>query len=563
MSGRPIRLISVLGKGPDKSPPPHYEPVVYRAPDETPLGAATPLVQAALSRWLSPASMHLLATAGAKKRWEGKLLDEYLPVGAAPRAFCDIPDGSTNDQQWRVFEVVVALLEEAREAAQDVVVDVTHGFRSLPLIVVSAVSFARARWRMQTTLDTRAELPDVRIVYGAYDRDVEGDTHIWDLTGILGAADWADALRAFLSFGRADDLESMARGEAKLMPGEGVRPEQVGAVGNLGKLARVAANDLATARAWTLLGTSLPNVVKSVDGPRAEWFKTNRPALHETLSAFAKGLGKMSASTRLDTREGLDASVELARLLGRMERYSEQAAVVRETAVTFFGLEAGLPTSFDKNGKVADNDVRKQADDLFKDLVRKGRANDATESQKLAAAISSVRNDIEHAGFNKDARDARDVRNAIAACVDGLAREIEAWDGLPHPPQPRAALFLNLSNHPITTWPEAQRIAAEQIGPLAELPDGLPLIDPDLSTKEVEARAKEIAKQALTQNPTAAAVFGEPVFSALLVHELEDAGVACYAPAGRRAVLSERIQDGTVHVERSFAFHAWRMYRTQ
>ncbi|MCC6644094.1 MAG: hypothetical protein IT374_00780 [Polyangiaceae bacterium] len=180
----------------------------------------------------------------------------------------------------------------------------------------------------------------------------------------------------------------------------------------------------------------------------------------------------------------------------------------------------------------------------------------------MASEIAQARNYIQHAGMNANNLTAKDLREKVARCVEELGKLVAEWDGVIVAPAAPTPKFINLSNHPVATWPTHQREAAAIIGEVEDPDGGMPTVGPELSTREVEKLADQLAARALVQRPTAAGVFGEPVLTAQLVHRLEGQGIACFAPAGARQVLSEDLADGSVRVTRSFRFHQWRPYRT-
>lgn len=512
-----------------------------------------------------PSSVHLLATKKVRERWSDQLLDQYLPTkrpdgSRFERKWVDIPDGNGREDQWRIVAAVVGLLDEARQCGEDVDVDITHGFRVLPVLVIAATNFARARWRMRDALAaTPDEHPQLRIFYGAFEaKDSEGRAPIWDMTGVLGAAEWADALRAFVSFGRADDLEALATSEAKALPAE-VEQQSRGALKGLGKQARAAADDLVTVRTINLLSKSLPQLIKTIGDERQAAFVKHRPILHDTLTEFSAALQHLTAS-EVGSLPGVKASLDLAELLGRMQRYSEQSTLLRETAVTLLALRKGLATGI-SGGKV-DKHVRNKADRAFGNVACDAQTT-KDPSDARAHSLSQDRNDIQHAGLNPQPAQAKDLISRLTQTLNGLREQFELYlsEGVQNT-EVSSPLLVNLSNHPLTTWTSTQREAAERIAPLAELEAGLPLVAPDLSTDEVIELAKKIAKKATSQGATSAAVFGEPVLTFALVSELESRGVVCWAPAGRRNVASELSDGAAVHIQRTFEFHSWRRYRS-
>jgi hypothetical protein len=59
--------------------------------------------------------------------------------------------------------------------------------------------------------------------------------------------------------------------------------------------------------------------------------------------------------------------------------------------------------------------------------------------------------------------------------------------------------FANLSNHPVATWGEQQRRAAEALGfgEAYELEGGMPLVAPEASGEDVLTQAREIVRRVM------------------------------------------------------------------
>src|SRR5580658_7941970 len=83
----------------------------------------TNLFHAALSEWFPEAALIVLTTARAAKERGEDLLR------AVPGCRCvDIPDGRSPEEFWDIFNVVAEVVPNGEE----VILDITHGFRSLP-----------------------------------------------------------------------------------------------------------------------------------------------------------------------------------------------------------------------------------------------------------------------------------------------------------------------------------------------------------------------------------------------------------------------------------------------
>jgi hypothetical protein len=116
-------------------------------------------------------------------------------------------------------------------------------------------------------------------------------------------------------------------------------------------------------------------------------------------------------------------------------------------------------------------------------------------------------------------------------------------------------LFLNLSNHPSSSWSAEQRGASLALAG-AVLDHPFPNVPPEADEAEVAALAAECLKALPAGEVTAAMVAGEPTLCVHLVAGLQARGVVCYA-----ATTERRSVVGADGVKTSvFAFKKWRAW---
>lgn len=122
-------------------------------------------------------------------------------------------------------------------------------------------------------------------------------------------------------------------------------------------------------------------------------------------------------------------------------------------------------------------------------------------------------------------------------------------------------VVLNLTNHPVSTWPDAQRDAAgAELGHLHEVPGGMPLVPPTATSAEVAAMADDLVARALAVGAEVAVVAGEPTLTFALVHRLLAAGIRCVAPTTHRNASESHDAHGVVHRSSAYRFVAFRPY---
>jgi hypothetical protein len=102
-----------------------------------------------------------------------------------------IPEGKTEAETWQIFDVLV----DSIEANTRLLFDITHAFRSIPVLVLLGAALLR-----------KAKNVNIQgLYYGLYLKDQQ-ETPIIDLTPALRLLDWLTATDKFISTGSALEL---------------------------------------------------------------------------------------------------------------------------------------------------------------------------------------------------------------------------------------------------------------------------------------------------------------------------------------------------------------------
>jgi len=106
----------------------------------------------------------------------------------------DISDGNNEQEIWQIFEEVFYILEENDE----VYFDITHAFRSIPMLVMVLINYAKFLKNIKVK----------SITYGNWEgRDKDNNlAPIIDLTAFSELQDWTSASMAFNKFGRTSEI---------------------------------------------------------------------------------------------------------------------------------------------------------------------------------------------------------------------------------------------------------------------------------------------------------------------------------------------------------------------
>lgn len=138
------------------------------------------LIQHALAEWFPGSKMFVLATNEAEEKY-GKAISNDLKA-----EIVHIPRGSNEGEYWKIFNTI----KEKIPPGVDLVLDITHGFRSLPVLVLLAVSFLRAAKQVRVK----------HVLYGVHQKG-ERIAPVIDLVTFISMLDWASATNRFLETG--------------------------------------------------------------------------------------------------------------------------------------------------------------------------------------------------------------------------------------------------------------------------------------------------------------------------------------------------------------------------
>lgn len=179
-----ITLLTFLGTG-------RYETVTYVwHGDEGERSCTTNLFPEAAHAFFAPERVRVCVTPQARAHDNFRALKERLGEKLHP---LDIPEGKTQAELWEIFDRIAAAVGEGEE----LILDVTHALRSLPLVVFTVATYLR-----------RTKGVTIRhVVYGAYDArdpyrtppDPADQAPVFDLTSLLDLLDWLSGAEALLS----------------------------------------------------------------------------------------------------------------------------------------------------------------------------------------------------------------------------------------------------------------------------------------------------------------------------------------------------------------------------
>ena len=384
-----------LGKTDSKTGQKIYDEVTYVAPDSDNRRVTTRYVARALAEFFSCENVHVVATELAWGTHGDRLAEALseLDILPAPHIIPEGKDEKELRQQFRVLRDVLA------EPTDELVLDITHGFRHQPFFAASALSILQAA----------GDLPlDTRIVYGAFEagNKEKATAPILDISHFIDLMGIAFGVSIFINTGHAGTLIDALKKESARLAWRKQKGERdsYDETRNLINALNDFHDDLSTLRLPHLISdandrSSASRFLEAIER-YGKFCDKAHPALVPLIDRLQK-LVEPLAIPDFTSSQRPEAMRHLAQSFLKFSRYLEAAAVAREEIVNRFAagdaLEAGTP--------YFDNNSRRYAEKL------------ATDIQEIRNHFD-FRNDLLHCGMRHMPIPARKLKSNVEKLVN-------------------------------------------------------------------------------------------------------------------------------------------------
>lgn len=471
----------------------------------------------------------------------------------------DIKDGMNEAEIWEVFQTIYDTLQEGDELH----LDLTHSFRFLPMLLLVLGNYAK--FLKGITIKN--------IVYGNYEARnlANNEAPIISLLPLASLQDWTFAAANYLQNGRATQLEELVNEKLEqiLRDKEAINQD---------------------ARTLNKYIKTLSNFTKDLLNCRGKAIRSGKAI--NTISTEAKRIEKVIIPAMAPILEKINHSLEIflpyehvfngfyaAQWCFNNQLYQQAITTLQENIVTYICLQKKLDIS-----NIAQREVVNKAFNIYLNntqeeqwkLSGKNEEQRLSEKQTIKELLdysvlkelsstflvtTNTRNDYNHAGENPNPTKAQKLINQI----DERLKKVFEYFNLPQVPSetlhshphPQSALFINLSNHPSSTWQPAQLEAARQYGEIIDI--DFPAVDALCKPERVDHLANQYAQDIINRGaPTCitAHVMGEMTLTFRIVELLKAQGIRCVASTTERIVTD--LSDN--RKETQFSFVQFREY---
>jgi CRISPR-associated DxTHG motif protein len=333
----------------------------------------------------------------------------------------EIPWGGGSQELWTIFDRVVGAVEDGEE----VLFDITHGFRSLPFVVFLALAYLR----LVKNITVRG------VIYGALEAGgSEKRAPVFDLSPFLGLLQWLAAVHVFRQSGIARDVARLLReihGQVWRERPDGQLPV---ALQGMGARIEDVSRALLLIRPLEVMEKARELVGHFTDAAvseAAQWakpFALIAPALKDEIAQFAV----------LPSVRDIDVQLRMIDWYVRRGLLVQALTLGRELLVTKVCMVVDSGNPLQREARVRAENVlnyaawskqsgERRATDPWTGSqpseadLKKFLAFDRSEQAiKLWSAIRDARNDVDHAGMNEQPLRA----SGLAQHVHRLSKEL-------------------------------------------------------------------------------------------------------------------------------------------
>ena len=366
---------------------------------------------------------------GHKDRKTGKLLTrkglnqciENLNL-SAPFKNVPIPDGQSEAEIWEIFRIVLDQLTQGDE----IVFDITHAFRSIPMLAIVVLNYAKIM----------KDITIQGIYYGAFEalgsiqeaNSIPVDerrVQILNLTSFDQLMEWSFAINRFIEAGDAAHISRLANNSAR-----SVLSKTKGDNRTAHFLRKIAGDlDKFTKALSTCRGLDISHIVSSLRKNIKQLEDSDYVPPEPFQPVFKQIKDQMGRFKGNPILDGISA----ARWCLDHSLIQQGYTILQETLVSYFILKIGQNQENPEYREIAGQSVTIYLGKLDRTKWKKASADNEkitrellkfykgrNELIKIFRNISKDRNDLNHAGHNKNPMRPEIFRRQLSKMIDSV-----------------------------------------------------------------------------------------------------------------------------------------------
>lgn len=321
-----------------------------------------------------------------------------------------IPEGKSTEEMWELFEVIYSQLQEGDE----LYLDITNSFRYLPMLLVVLVNYAK----MLKNVTVKA------IFYGNYDaRDkVSNVAPIMDFLPLSVLQDWTSATSDYLRYGQVEKLYDLSESSINpILKDPSTRTDDVKLLRAFVDRLKDLVGERITCRGLSIIENKnvglLEKAAKDIQEVMIPQLKPVFEKIKESLDIFG-------------AKEDILNCIKAARWCCDNKMYQQTTTLLEEGLITFlcchFKLDYKEKNFRDLMGQCLRAKTRPNEKTVFNDpaLAEKLLADSVIwENKQFVTSFQSIgklRNDYNHAGFNKNPKEVKNIIDNVESLMDDI-----------------------------------------------------------------------------------------------------------------------------------------------
>ncbi len=413
-----MKVISFLGTG-------AYKPTTYTWGGQE---CTTRFFPVAMAHFIQPEQLLVCVTPTVAGHTNLSEMGADLDAAGVSWQPVHIPEGHSETDLWSIFNALTGVVEQGEQ----VIIDVTHSFRSLPFLAFLAVAYLRTAKQVQVQ----------RVLYGAWEaRQPQSEppastdrAPVFDLTPFVGLLDWTNATGHFTETGESAALADLLR---RGMP-SGPQMGQDLEMRDLGKKLKNAADSLQEVS--LALQVTRPLEVMNSAAHLSDSLNRALPVISRSAPPFALlaekiiaeygQFGLQDAGRKENLTRNLRLQLQMIHWYNAHNRVVQAATLLREWIVSVLALYFEAPLLDYENGRrpleMAINNAverRKPAPNI-RERSPFDRSletlDDIDRICTLWSRATRLRNDIAHVGMRSEPEPAAHLKQKVEELLPEL-----------------------------------------------------------------------------------------------------------------------------------------------
>jgi len=502
------------------------------------------LVQMLSPNWTKQDQVFIFLTPAAEKNnWEGQFyegrglkqaLSRYQQVSI--NAETAIPSGISEQEIWQLFERLYACLQPNDE----VYLDITHGFRSLPMLLMVLLDYAKALKNIQVkkiyygAFETLGPYPKIQ---ENYPNPADRIAPILDLTSFAALQDWTAAAADFKLYGKFNRLEALTKHSlAPMIQTESGTDATTFVLERINSMIKTLVALLQTNRGKALrlfdfdalqglltqfsnsknLISPLTAVIQEIQNKVAP-FNTNDALFWLKAARWCQDHGLIQQSIT-QSREGY-----ITWLCFRFQQTIDAELFDFTQAKPRVLINNAFTIAYHNYPKSKWFKLNKDNTPITRALIADPIIQ---QSAELFINLGKLRHDINHGGY-QHYMEATIFSKKLNEYITQLTTIIKG-EATPLPKNQTKSGLINLSPFPSVDWSFAQRQAATQA--YGEITNwNFPVVSPTLDSQELATLVDDYYRKILAARPNAVHIIGEMNFTFRLIERLKAVDITCIA----------------------------------